>query len=157
MTLHLPDTAAGGTYALLFELAQPLTLAAGKLGPLRLPAGWAVYVGSAQGPGGVRARLQRHLRQQKRLHWHIDYLTHCAAVQGCVFVLGPQPRECLWVQHLAGLPGASLPAPGFGNSDCRRGCVAHLIHFPPGLPPRLDDFSRGPGLAILPLPTTAYP
>ncbi len=35
-----------------------------------------VYVGSAMGPGGLLARLKRHLsRSGKKLYWHIDYLT----------------------------------------------------------------------------------
>ncbi len=34
-----------------------------------------VYIGSAQGAGGIKARISRHLRKEKRLKWHIDYLT----------------------------------------------------------------------------------
>ncbi|MEB3764646.1 MAG: GIY-YIG nuclease family protein [Desulfurococcales archaeon] len=35
-----------------------------------------IYVGSAMGPGGLRARIRRHLtRSGKKLYWHIDYLT----------------------------------------------------------------------------------
>jgi HEAT repeat protein len=33
------------------------------------------------------------------------------------------------------LNGASTPAPGFGSSDCRNGCPAHLIRLPDGLTP----------------------
>lgn len=136
MNMQLPETAAGGTYALLFALpAAALTVSAGRLGQATLPAGWVVYVGSAQGPGGVRARVQRHLRRHKRRRWHIDALTACLPPQACAFLLGPQRLECRWAQHLAALPGAHIPAPGFGSSDCRCGCAAHLIHFPPGPPP----------------------
>jgi hypothetical protein len=45
--------------------------------------------------------------------------------------------ECLWSQALATQSGAFLPASGFGASDCRAGCAAHLVGFellPPFLP-----------------------
>jgi hypothetical protein len=44
------------------------------------------------------------------------------------------PLECAWSQALARLPGTRIPAPGFGSSDCRCACPAHLVAFPDGLP-----------------------
>jgi len=41
---------------------------------LDLLPGYYIYIGSAFGPGGVRARMLRHLRADKPKHWHIDYL-----------------------------------------------------------------------------------
>ena len=41
--------------------------------------------------------------------------------------------ECTWVKRLLALLGASAPAPGFGSSDCRNGCPAHLVRLPDGL------------------------
>ncbi len=38
-----------------------------------------------------------------------------------------QRLECRWSQAVAGLSGVSVPAPGFGASDCRCGCPAHLV------------------------------
>lgn len=40
----------------------------------------------------------------------------------------PARREHLWAEVAATLPGAQMPAPGFGSSDCR--CVSHLVHLP---------------------------
>jgi HEAT repeat protein len=37
------------------------------------------------------------------------------------------------VARLLALTGAGVPAPGFGGSDCRRGCPAHLVRVPDDL------------------------
>lgn len=51
-----------GTYALLLKLDKQERITVGKLGTFDLPAGYYLYVGSALGPGGLRARLTRHRR-----------------------------------------------------------------------------------------------
>ena len=120
----------GGTYVLLFHLADEMEIEAGRFGWVTLPAGWLAYVGSAHGPGGLRARLARHFRSEKRVHWHIDALTtRLAPVEWCA-TAGDERLECVWAQALAAQPDASIPVPGFGSSDCRSGCPAHLIAFP---------------------------
>lgn len=120
---------AAGTYALALRLAQSVELTiAGR--NAHLPPGLYVYVGSAHGPGGVRARLGRHLRGDGRPRWHIDTLRAVAEVVGWHAVVSPLRLECAWAQALAYLPGAAIPVPGFGASDCRRGCAAHLVALP---------------------------
>jgi len=63
-----------GLYLLLLELDHVIDpVIAGQR--LALGPGLYVYVGSACGPGGLRARLARHLcGRRRRLHWHIDKL-----------------------------------------------------------------------------------
>jgi Uri superfamily endonuclease len=51
-----------GTYALLLKLDKQERITIGKLGTFDFPAGYYLYVGSALGPGGLRARLARHRR-----------------------------------------------------------------------------------------------
>ena len=92
-----------------------------------LPAGDYVYVGSACGPGGLRARLGRHLSGAGRPHWHIDALRGHARIVGAYYCVSALRLECRWVQALLALPGVTAPAPGFGASDCRSGCLAHLV------------------------------
>lgn len=116
-----------GVYLLVLRLPSTRSLDVGALGRLRFPAGWYVYVGSAQGPGGLGARLRRHRSPRKALRWHVDYLR-----AACEFVeawTAPLPRqwECEWAWRLAQWPGAVVPARGFGASDCR--CAGHLAHF----------------------------
>jgi len=122
-----------GTYALILELAAPQYLQVGRLGRFNFPAGIYAYLGSARGSGGIRARLGRHLKGGAATRWHIDYLRAVAQVRGYGYrVCNDLPlssTECQWSQVFAALPGAAIPIPGFGASDCKSGCSAHLIHF----------------------------
>jgi len=119
-----------GSYVLFLTLAEPLTLAVGRLGRFALALGHYAYVGSAHGPGGLRVRLSRHLRAEKRPHWHVDYLTAALPIRHIHAVADPRKLECAWTRQLLALPGASTPIPGFGNGDCRERCPAHLVRLP---------------------------
>ncbi len=121
-----------GAYWLVLYLAAPARLAVGRLGNTVFPAGWYVYTGSARGPGGVRARLGRHLRGSPRRRWHIDALRAVSQPVACGWTTAPDPSppwECRWAQALAAAPGAFIPLAGFGASDCRHHCPAHLVGF----------------------------
>jgi Uri superfamily endonuclease len=117
--------AASGAYALWLRLGAPLAVRAGKRAGV-LPAGDYLYCGSARGPGGLRARLVRHMRREKRRHWHIDQLTAAATIPGVFVEAGGD--ECVLNAALADLP---IPLLGFGSSDCPR-CAAHLRLLPKG-------------------------
>jgi histidyl-tRNA synthetase len=123
-----------GAYALALRLDAPLDVRAGKISA-RLPAGDYLYCGSAYGPGGLRARLARHMRPQKRAHWHIDQLTSVTNALGAI--VEECGDECTLNAALANLP---TPIAGFGSSDCRR-CAAHLRVWPKGaaLPSRWEN------------------
>ncbi len=106
-------------------------IAVGKLGEFEFPAGWHLYAGSAQGPGGLQARLAWHRRRlgpAKRARWHIDYLRERSAWGGAWMRASEGRLECAWADALRRLPGAGIVAPGFGASDCR--CPAHLVCMP---------------------------
>jgi Uri superfamily endonuclease len=124
-----------GTYVLVMRLNEPTELAVGRLGSFRLTPGYYAYVGSAHGPGGLRARLGRHLQDSKPLHWHVDYVTNRLDVERVYYRTSGRREECEWTARLCGLPGASAPIPGFGSSDCRAGCRAHLVRLPDGYGP----------------------
>lgn len=115
-----------GTYILVLELEHPLRLRVGALGEFEFPAGYYLYVGSAL--NGLEKRLERHLRREKRLHWHIDHLRRHAEVVEVWYTVSEQRLECRWADIVRRLPGARLPAPRFGASDC--GCPAHLVYVP---------------------------
>ncbi len=121
----IPELA--GTYALMLHLPRRVEITVGRLGRFEFPSGWYVYLGSARGPGGLAARVARHRRSSKSLHWHVDYLRRRARPVGVWYALGDERRECAWAEALSSLEGASLPVDGFGASDCR--CPAHLVHF----------------------------
>jgi Uri superfamily endonuclease len=102
------------------------SLQIGRWGLLELRPGYYLYIGSACGPGGVRARVSRHCRVSKPRHWHIDYLRDALDVV-CVWLHYSDVRyEHHWAGILAGMRGAT-PVKGFGCSDCH--CESHLFHF----------------------------
>jgi Uri superfamily endonuclease len=130
---------------MIMELPTPVTINVGQLGRFTFAPGWYAYAGSARGPGGLRARLRRHRLAVKTKHWHVDYLRAYAQPTSVWYSVGPQRRECGWAEALSKLPGASIPAPRFGASDCK--CTAHLFHFP--TPPARPDFASSVGVPVL--------
>ena len=118
-----------GAYLLVLHLAVPVRFSRhGRTAPL---SGWLVYAGSARGSGGIRARLGRHFRRNKPVHWHVDELTNAADRMMALAL--PHGSECDTVDHLL-RTGRFEPAfPGFGSSDCRR-CPAHLLKPADGRP-----------------------
>jgi Uri superfamily endonuclease len=116
-----------GIYCLV--LRNPAcTVTVGALGSVAFAAGFHVYVGSAQGGGGLK-RVRRHIllaqTKDRRPKWHIDYLLTSDNFNLMSVICAPteQKFEC----QLAGtLPGS--PVPRFGCSDCS--CDSHLFFTP---------------------------
>ena len=52
----------------------------GALGVKVFPRGNYLYIGSAFGPGGIKARLRHHLFSTAAPRWHIDYLKACGNI-----------------------------------------------------------------------------
>ena len=116
-----------GTYVLVLSSRSTDLIQIGKLGSLQLQSGFYVYVGSALGPGGVRARLAHHLKVSRRPHWHIDYLRAHTSVEEIWYRLDTRRLEHIWAEHIRLTEGASVPLVGFGSTDCR--CESHLFFF----------------------------
>ena len=119
-----------GAYLLALHLARPF---AGTLRgtPFALSPGWYTYCGSANGPGGIKARVSRHFRSDKKSHWHVDPLT--VAAEDMWSFAFPGGSECELVAFLMETSAFSQPLPGFGSSDCAS-CRSHLL--------RLEDQSK---------------
>lgn len=152
------DAGRGGTYVLCLTIAEPTAIGFGRFQggqPVLVPAGRALYVGSAM--GGLAARLLRHAtrcagpphpiratmlaefpalgltngRAQppsgKKLHWHVDYLLEQTAVTltRVLIIRSPQYLEQPLAEWLAAQPQTFLIAPGLGASDTRS--PAHLL------------------------------
>ncbi len=121
-----------GAYALHLSLRSAVKLEVGKLGNFYLQPGDYWYMGSAHGPGGLSARLGRHLAGNGRPHWHIDALRSVTEVESFFLIVEEEtkqqtPLECTWSQKLASLPEVEIPIRRFGSSDCGSGCPAHLV------------------------------
>ncbi len=114
-----------GCYQLLAHLDRAKTITIGKLGTFYFPAGYYVYTGSAM--RGLQARLARHLSNEKRLYWHIDFLLeHCKIIRYAIRVSSIK-QECELAVSTLSMKGARAPVKGFGSSDCK--CIAHLAYF----------------------------
>lgn len=116
-----------GSYILILHLDSEKVLQVGRLGKFNFPAGYYAYVGSAFGPGGLKARVTRHLNPTYKYHWHIDYLRKQADPEEVWISEQKVAREHLWASVLLHLNKAAVPVPGFGCSDCK--CCTHLFHF----------------------------
>ncbi len=118
------------TYQLRIRLSQAVRLQIGRLGEFDFPAGEYVYTGSAK--RNFEARIARHMRRDKALRWHIDYLLDAMEAR-VTSVVRTAHDECEMNQTH---PGVVL-VPGFGASDCRKGCGSHLKYLgalPPASP-----------------------
>ena len=120
-----PARGERGSYALVIEVSATTELAAGRLAPTTVAPGRYVYCGSAL--GGLRARLSRHLRSEKRRHWHVDYLLERGALIEVWIARSPERIECLLARQLASYPEGRLAIARFGSSDC--GCPGHLVRW----------------------------
>ena len=96
------------------HLPGDTTIQIGNLGIIAFEKGTYLYIGSAPS----QKRLERHLRKEKKIHWHIDYFLQEASVEK-IFIA--QEDECELAHHI------KLPyIRGFGCSDCL--CPSHLFH-----------------------------
>jgi Uri superfamily endonuclease len=111
--------AAMRSYQLYILLEREIRLAVGRLGSFDFPAGSYVYTGSAK--KNLEARVRRHCSRDKKLRWHIDYLLASRHARILRVELSAE-EECSLNQAVAG----TVLVPGFGASDCVRGCGSHL-------------------------------
>jgi len=113
----------GGIYLLIIGLSEGRWIQIGRLGHLFFHGGFYGYVGSAR--SGMKSRLHRHLKDEKPLHWHIDYLLQCSQIEIILYGQCTADRECALAHELS-LTFHSVP--GFGSTDCR--CMSHLFFSP---------------------------
>jgi Uri superfamily endonuclease len=110
-----------GAYTLLIGLRKPANIAIGRRRRYYFEAGYYAYVGSAL--SNLEKRVERHLRKEKKFHWHIDYFLNDAEVRQVVYAITDGKYEC----HIAREMLKNLEfKPGFGCSDCR--CPSHLFY-----------------------------
>jgi Uri superfamily endonuclease len=116
-----------GTYTLILSSAVAKPVNIGKLGTLFVKPGFFVYVGSAFGPGGLKARIKHHINHSSRPHWHLDYLSPALKLCEIWYTYDQMRREHQWATIHSQAKKASVPLPGFGSSDCR--CLSHLFFY----------------------------
>jgi sugar fermentation stimulation protein A len=70
-------------------------------------------------------RIERHRRERKRMHWHIDWLRQRASVVDALAIRSSDRLECSLAGAVSEL--ADWHVRGFGASDCS--CSTHLFGF----------------------------
>jgi Uri superfamily endonuclease len=109
-----------GIYLLLLQLDESQQISVGRLRVQYFSKGFYVYVGSAF--NGIESRVNRHLSNDKKHFWHIDYLLDKASVFEAVLIPTEEKLECTLAMALREkLLGISR----FGSSDCD--CPGHLF------------------------------
>jgi len=118
-----------GCYSIVLKLLRDRQIEPGRLGLVSFPKGYYVYTG--RDARNVQARIQRHMKKEKRVRWHIDYVTSDEFVRFVEAVLHRTSavRECDINRKILSMPGARIVALGFGASDCRHRCESHLVYF----------------------------
>ena len=109
-----------GSYILLIQLCEGQVIKAGRVPDSYFPGGYYAYVGSAM--GGLKSRVNRHLKENKRPKWHIDYLLQKASIKSIILCETDNRVECAIAQAL-NPQFDSIPS--FGSSDCK--CRSHLF------------------------------
>jgi len=109
--------AKSGAYVLVMQADRHLQINVGRLGSMQVVPGYYLYVGSAFGLGGVRARVSHHMRVSERPRWHIDYLRQVCSLERVWCSYDKVHREHEWVALLESVSGVMIPMVGFGASD----------------------------------------
>ncbi len=105
-----------GSYVLIIKVTEELTVRT-KYGQTKIQKGIYAYVGSAFGPGGLRARISRHWRKEKKLHWHIDWITTSKSCEHRGAWVFPKERAESELAQILAEQFTSVP--GFGASDSK--------------------------------------
>jgi len=111
-----------GIYVLFISVKRDIFVKVGALGKIKFSQGTYAYIGSAQ--NGIKKRVKRHLKKEKRKFWHIDYLLgeKSTRIEKVAYQKAPKEEECRIAQALSQI---GKPIREFGCSDCP--CSSHLF------------------------------
>jgi len=111
------------TYILVINISEDLKIRVGQLGEVFFKEGDYIYIGSAK--ACLEARLQRYLRKEKRIFWHIDYLLRSEKTKILRIWTIDKKVECQTAEVFYQEPTTKIIKKGFGSSDCK--CLTHLF------------------------------
>ncbi|MFO7814309.1 MAG: GIY-YIG nuclease family protein [Halanaerobiales bacterium] len=113
-----------GIYVLEINLKNNKSIKIGALGFNDFKKGQYYYIGSAQ--TNLKSRVERHLKSNKKFHWHIDYLLDKAQISNYYTIEADKKFECKLYNFLKRHKFIEVPVKGFGASDCK--CKTHLLY-----------------------------
>ncbi|MEE8401881.1 MAG: GIY-YIG nuclease family protein, partial [Candidatus Hydrothermarchaeaceae archaeon] len=103
------------------KIEKDKDITVGKLGEVSFKKGYYTYIGSAL--GSLEGRINRHLRKEKRLKWHIDYLLIDGRIDKIFIFETTERLECITARKVK---KNLTPVKNFGSSDCS--CDSHLFY-----------------------------
>lgn len=114
-----------GNYCIILEMKKECNIKIGAKGMMHFNKGFYVYVGSAL--NSLSKRIERHISNDKKKHWHADYLllNKNAEVKEVIYTYCTKKIECEIANEI--LKDSIEYVELFGCSDCN--CVSHLYYF----------------------------
>jgi Uri superfamily endonuclease len=113
------------TYIVLVKVRKNTSVTVGRLGETALHRGFHLYIGSAKRT--LEKRIERHLRKEKTLHWHIDHVLASHSNSVLEVWTRAADLECKTARAIHQLPQAGVVKRGLGSSDCQ--CPTHFYSF----------------------------
>lgn len=110
-----------GAYILILKNNKKRKIRIGKLGKFLFEKGFYLYVGS--GMNNLEKRIQRHFSKNKKLRWHIDYLTTKMEIVNAIKIPSNKKIECDVAKKVGKIAKPFIKK--FGASDCN--CYSHLF------------------------------
>ncbi|BBL61192.1 GIY-YIG nuclease family protein [Methanobrevibacter arboriphilus] len=113
-----------GSYCLIIHKEKSSKIEVGAIGSAIYKEGFYVYIGSAM--NSLIPRIKRHLSNEKKIRWHIDYLLkdNTTKIGDIIFTISEKKVECSLANFIS---KNGEEKENFGCSDCK--CKSHLIYF----------------------------
>lgn len=116
-----------GIYLLELFADNEFSISNTKFQNVTFPKGFYYYIGSAQ--KNLKSRVLRHICAEKKIHWHIDYLTTHKSVNITKVFIFPNAEkhfEAEIANNFCNYFGTEIIVEGFGNSDTKE-TKSHLF------------------------------
>ncbi|MCX8095153.1 MAG: GIY-YIG nuclease family protein [Caldisericia bacterium] len=111
------------TYILILKLKRNISIPVGILKTINFKKGYYAYIGS--GKRKIISRISRHIKEKKKIFWHIDYLTTNNNFKIQEIYLIKNLSECELSKMFYSKNISFIEK--FGSSDCF--CNSHLYYF----------------------------
>ncbi len=114
-----------GNYCLIISNKRDSNIKVGAKGMMFFKKGYYVYVGSAL--NSLDKRIERHISEEKKKHWHVDYLLldKNTKIKEVIFTYSTKKIECEISNEINKTSDGYIEL--FGCSDCK--CLSHLYYF----------------------------
>lgn len=114
-----------GNYCLIIHMLSDSKIKIGAKGFMSFKSGYYVYVGSAL--NSFSKRIERHVSDKKKKHWHVDYLllNNNTIIEEVIYTYCSKKIECDISNKINKCTDDYIEV--FGCSDCN--CSSHLYYF----------------------------